>query len=165
MSAAIDYRERAKALRAKFFPPAKPVLRAIPPKDNIARLYGEPIGPPRPQKIGFKRLYRYPIGPENHNKGGSHFSEIFREFEAQTRPKHSAGIIKEVCDVYSVTHWMLCGDSRRKNITLARSECYYRLRMETKLSTAQIGKILNRDHTTIIHGSRSYACRNRLPMP
>ena len=48
-------------------------------------------------------------------------------------------------------HWQLAH---------ARFEVMYRLKMERGMTTSQIGRLLNRDHTTVVHGQRWY--KNRL---
>ena len=61
-------------------------------------------------------------------------------------------IIEEVCRERDVPVEDILGDSRLRTITRARQECYHRIRRDTDLSLAQIGRIFKRDHTTIIHG-------------
>ena len=42
------------------------------------------------------------------------------------------------------------------HVVSARWECAYRLRNELKIPYAAIGRILKKDHATIIHACRSY---------
>lgn len=50
--------------------------------------------------------------------------------------------------------------SRRKEIIKARFETFYRLRVDVRMSYEKIAKLMNRDHTTVMHGV--YKVRDRL---
>ena len=60
-------------------------------------------------------------------------------------------IIEEVADKYELTPDDLKGRSRNKEVLIARREAAVRIHRETNLSTTQVGRIFNRDHTTIIY--------------
>jgi len=49
--------------------------------------------------------------------------------------------------------------SRRQDILWTRYRIYWRARKETNASYPQIGRVLKRDHTTVIHGERCYQAR------
>ena len=64
-------------------------------------------------------------------------------------------IIEEVCGFYSIEPDAIRGQSRAKEITLARQIAMYLLRQMTNLSLLDIGKEFeNRDHTTVLHSIR-----------
>jgi chromosomal replication initiator protein len=69
-------------------------------------------------------------------------------------------IIEETCAVWGVTERALRGSGRQRVLAWARQEAYTRLRDESPLSYPEIGRIFDRDHTTIIKGER--ACRRRI---
>jgi len=48
----------------------------------------------------------------------------------------------------------VAGQARSKKYIACRHEIYYRLRSELGLSLMQVARMLNRDHTTILHGFR-----------
>jgi hypothetical protein len=80
--------------------------------------------------------------------------------------KISGVIVNQVCDKHALTAWQIKSPGRTKNLVAARFEAAYRLYAECPhLSLTQIGKILRRDHTSIIHAITEYARRNDLPMP
>ncbi|WP_026379387.1 helix-turn-helix domain-containing protein [Afifella pfennigii] len=54
---------------------------------------------------------------------------------------------------------------RHRRLTEARHEGMYQAAAETLLSLPAIGRLLHRDHTTVIHGVRAHAKRNGLPLP
>lgn len=57
------------------------------------------------------------------------------------------------------------GARRHRQLVRARQHAAYRLRTETEMSFTQIGRVLRRDHTTIIHSVGMYAAENGLPCP
>lgn len=66
-------------------------------------------------------------------------------------------IIHEVAVKHSLTVAVLRGRSRLKEHSIARQECYTRLRDETPMSYPQIARVMKRkDHTTIIYGVRRH---------
>jgi hypothetical protein len=69
-------------------------------------------------------------------------------------------IAREVCDKYVVSLLMLQSNSRSTKLILPRHEMAYRLRKETQMSCAAIGRKLGgRDHTTIMHSVKKHAER------
>ena len=61
-------------------------------------------------------------------------------------------IIDEVCKFYSIEVPLLKGQSRAKDISLARQIAMYLIRRMTNLSLKEIGKEFEgRDHTTVLH--------------
>ena len=63
-------------------------------------------------------------------------------------------ILAEEAQRIGVTAQTLKGPSRRDGIVRARWRVMYRLKSELGLSASRIGQILNRDHTTVLHGLR-----------
>lgn len=96
---------------------------------------------------------------------------------AQIRPKYSVpvkvnytfdrrwtmrGIAKMVCDKYDVSLEELRGPRRYKSLVAARHELMWRIKTELPhCSYPQIGRFLNRDHTTILYGVRKYEATRR----
>lgn len=62
-----------------------------------------------------------------------------------------------VCEYYDVTKSELEGKRGKYLLSWARHVFVFMLRKYTKLSLANIGEMLHRDHTTIIHSSREVA--------
>ncbi len=78
----------------------------------------------------------------------------------EIRPSPSATteqIIAEVCEKYHVKRKDLLSPIRSQFVMPARFEAIYRIREEKSLSWAQIGRIFNRDHTTILAAWRRHA--------
>lgn len=65
-------------------------------------------------------------------------------------------IMKEVVMKYGITIEMLRGSSRDELIVLARREIAWRARRETGLSSLQVGILMNKDHTAILHMCKRY---------
>ncbi len=74
-------------------------------------------------------------------------------------------IMREECVAYDVSLEAVRGQRRDRPIVLVRHAIAYRLVTGTELSYPQIGTLLNRDHSTIIHAARAHAWRNGLPPP
>jgi len=66
-------------------------------------------------------------------------------------------IALEVSEKHGVSFEDMKSKSHVKRLVDARSEAYFRIRTETKLSYPQIGRRFGgRDHTTVIHGVRRF---------
>lgn len=76
--------------------------------------------------------------------------------EIPTPAATSAEIIKEVCLKYGVKVTELVSPIRAQFIIPARHEAMYRVREERHLSWAQLARLFNRDHTSVIHGWRKH---------
>lgn len=76
--------------------------------------------------------------------------------EAPTPAATSAEIIKEVCLKHGVKVTEIVSPIRSKHIIPARHEAMYRVREERHLSWAQLARLFNRDHTSVIHGWRKH---------
>ena len=60
-------------------------------------------------------------------------------------------IIEEVCKFYNLEPSILLGQSRSKDISLARQIAMYQIRRMTNLSLKEIGKEFSRDHSTVLN--------------
>ena len=63
-------------------------------------------------------------------------------------------IINQVCKFYSIDESVLRGPQKNKGTAEARQVAVYLIRKLTPLSTPEIGKELNKDHSTIIYSIR-----------
>ncbi len=70
--------------------------------------------------------------------------------ENNTLPTPSL-IISQVCKFYSIDESILRGTLRNKGTAEARQVAIYLIRKLTNLSTTEIGKEFDKDHTTIMH--------------
>ena len=68
-------------------------------------------------------------------------------------------ILVEEARISQLTIEEVIGYSRRQDILWTRYRIYWRARRETKASYPQIGRVLKRDHTTVIHGERCYQAK------
>jgi hypothetical protein len=150
------------------------------------RLYGRPKVvielPPRPHPRVLPRLQKayqktkdeirlfHTLGPqawEARRLGEMRRAETLKAASAMYGDRRSvADIVKEVADFYGVTVDSVCGSRGIPVISTARKAAYYAIYMERPdLSLTEIGRLLGRDHSTIIHGARSFARLNGLPIP
>jgi hypothetical protein len=65
-------------------------------------------------------------------------------------------IVDQVAKKHGVSFTVMKGDNRRKDVTLARFEVCARLYDETGMSLPQIGRMLNKDHSTVFHAIRRH---------
>ena len=76
-------------------------------------------------------------------------SDMFKS-EGNSLPTPSL-IISQVCKFYSVDDSVLRGTLKNKGTAEARQVAIYLIRKLTNLSTPEIGKELNKDHTTVLY--------------
>ncbi len=63
-------------------------------------------------------------------------------------------LVDYVCDYFQVHSNDIMGSNRMPAIVLPRHVCMYLLRQDLKLSLPHIARILNRDHTTVLHACK-----------
>lgn len=66
-------------------------------------------------------------------------------------------IIAAVCTRFGVCRNDLTGRSKTRNIAIARHVAAYLLREHTHCSLAEIGKLLSKDHSTVLRGAERVA--------
>lgn len=69
--------------------------------------------------------------------------------------RKSDRIILMTARKHEITVEQIKSMSRKREFAWPRQECMYRMRRETSLSLPQIGRIFDRDHTTVIHAIRA----------
>jgi chromosomal replication initiation ATPase DnaA len=67
-------------------------------------------------------------------------------------------IIQDVCEALGITHLDLVGKCRKHHLVTARFYTAYKLR-QNQLALSVIGKLLHRDHTSVIHAIETYQHR------
>ena len=69
-------------------------------------------------------------------------------------------IVDEVARRHGLTRTDLLSDNRTEHFAHARQEAYWELRRhETKPTYPQIGRLMGRDHTTVLYGERKHQAR------
>jgi chromosomal replication initiator protein len=68
-------------------------------------------------------------------------------------------ILETVAKAFHVTPEAIKGKRKWQRLALARQVAMYLIRENTVMSTTDIGKFLNRDHSTVIHGWKVIALR------
>jgi hypothetical protein len=112
-----------------------------------ARLWTPPPAPKPVQKTGLRLIYRFPIGP--------FLPPAYRE----TTYQKVKSIVFEHAFKHGLTVEEMMAENRSPERVAIRSELYWRLRKETTWSLPRLGKYLNRDHTTLLHGINRHAKR------
>jgi hypothetical protein len=142
----IDPHARARAIRAKFFPPIKPVnwIKAKPAPSRNA-----------PDSERHSSL--------QHN---AHVEVYWRNREASVAEMLAGPFTKmmrAVAAKHGLTVHDLRGLSRVRPTVIARQEVMWRGTEELGMSYLEVGRRLGgRDHTTVRHGSGAHAKRNGL---
>ena len=72
------------------------------------------------------------------------------------RPLKWRHIVDEVIRKHAVSFDLMIGETRRKDVYLARWELFARLYDETGMSLPQIGRLLHKDHSTVFCGIKRY---------
>lgn len=112
------------------------------PVDRIRELFSAPP------------VLALPPSPPRVIKGWS-FWEMHRTYEA---PNSFAFMLRQVCELYGVEPEMILSETRVRAVAWPRQH-FMALCVDNGKSLPQIGKYLGRDHTTILHGIRSFAAR------
>lgn len=136
--------EHYKAVRARLNAGA----RILPPK------------PPEPPKAPPKPPEPPPEPPKALPK--IDMAEAHRIIAARLDEPRWRRIMRDVCERHNVTHQELIARIKTNRMIEPRLEAYWRLR-EVGYSFKRIGQLMGgRDHTTVIHGIKVYAKRNRI---
>ena len=96
--------------------------------------------------MAYRDLNNMPLDLPNVSRA---ISDMFKS-EGNALPTPSL-IISQVCKFYSIDEATLRGTLKNKGTAEARQVAIYMIRKLTNLSTPDIGKEFNRDHSTIIH--------------
>ena len=96
--------------------------------------------------LAYRELNNMPLDLPNVSRA---ISDMFKN-EGNALPTPSL-IISQVCKVYNLDENVLRGTQKNKRTAEARQVAVYLIRKLTNLSTPDIGKEFNRDHTTILH--------------
>lgn len=83
-------------------------------------------------------------------------SEIKVNYLTRNEPSIVDYIIAKVANHFKFEIWQLKGTSRKFEVTKARYIAIYEIRRSTTLSSIKIGKIFNRDHSTILYALDTY---------
>lgn len=68
-------------------------------------------------------------------------------------------IIKEICGEHGISLGQFFGYCRPHPIVVARQKAYARMYSELGYTYSMIGRICNRDHSTILYGIRAHKKR------
>ena len=68
-------------------------------------------------------------------------------------------LVADIALIYGVTLTDIYSSRRSKVISAARHHVMFEISQRTEWSLPQIGRFLNRDHTTVLHGIRSHKLR------
>ena len=76
--------------------------------------------------------------------------------EERPHPDPRMQILRECAREYGCTVSDMLGKCRNENIILARRKAMWRLHKRGTMSLTQIGRYLNKDHSTVLHALRKY---------
>lgn len=77
----------------------------------------------------------------------------------RSNPKTMREIIDDVCIKYDVRRTDVLSRRRTRNLVVPRQEAMWRCATETIHSLPEIGRLFDRDHTTVLHGIRRHEKR------
>ena len=147
---------RYRELKKKFYP-SKPNVPSRP----------QPELPPVETKI-VERDWLILLEKEPKDTEKAVLSEVWQEIYSEDKKiaatahimkgfsgRRSARIlIAQVLTKHQMTFIDIAGHAKSKRFCDCRFEVYYRLRRELGLSLMLIGRMLNKDHTSVLHGYR-----------
>ena len=99
--------------------------------------------------LAYRDLNNMPLDLPNVSRA---IDDMFKS-EGNALPTPSL-IISQVCKFYSIDEATLRGTQRNKSVVEARQVAIYLIQKMTNLSTTDIGKEFNKDHTTMMHSAR-----------
>lgn len=67
-------------------------------------------------------------------------------------------IIAQIERKTKVSFGQILSKNRKKHIAQARHELCHELRFKGKMTTIAIAKLLNRNHSTVVHSCRQFDC-------
>ena len=67
--------------------------------------------------------------------------------------------IQRIANKHGVTIDEIMGDGRTRRVAYARQEIYFELYTHFELSFPRIGKIMNKDHSTVLYGVKEHCLR------
>ncbi len=108
---------------------------------------------------GILNRIRVEVGLCQRNFDEKDIQTIVNEFiplayeKEETQPNQ---ILDIVCQYYQIERTELSSKSRRKTLTEARKMCVFLLRKLTKLSLMDVGSLVGRDHTTVLHALQRF---------
>ena len=88
---------------------------------------------------------------------GINIKAFYKIEEAVKQKIEPFDVIDIVCQTLNINVSDIYSKTRKRNISEARQICMYLVYNECLLSLHQVGRIFNRDHSTIIHGRRNIA--------
>ena len=97
--------------------------------------------------MAYRDLNNMPLDLPNVSRA---ISDMFKTGEGNTLPTPDL-VISQVCKFYSVDEATLRGNQKNRGTAEARQVAVYLMRKLTNLSSPDIGKVLNRDHATILY--------------
>ena len=74
-----------------------------------------------------------------------------RSVKVDNHPVTLDDIIESVCQHYQVTPEEVSGKSRKRNLVIARQVSMFLAQKHTKMPASRIGKLIGRDHSTVLH--------------
>ncbi len=150
-----DFETRVAILRSKLI---GPVLGAVPSdvvdfiaqkvQSNIRELEGS-----LNRLLAYARHMQKPVTVDM-------AAQALRDLVAPGPTSHGAtpnAILLAVARFFGVRVDDLKGRSRNKQVVVPRHVAMYLLREDARLSTPDVGRLLNRDHTTVLHGMKQVA--------
>ncbi len=130
-------------------------------KSIRTRLYRMPPPPPPPPPIRWtiRALLGFPTKSTSVRSSRSERLAKGGLAKPFTTGHKASLIVRSVAIKHKTTINGLKSKRRNKDVVAARHEVMWRLHKKTALSMPQIGRILNKDHTTVLHGIRKHQAR------
>lgn len=127
---------------------------------------------PEPEPTPEPTLTPEEIAAADEAKRQARIAEIEREIEIlfeEAAALHRTPTVREimltVCDREGIPVKEMLSQGRNRRLTTLRHEIMYLAASMTLLSLPTIGRAMNRDHTSVLHGIREHAARNNLRLP
>lgn len=132
---------------------------AYPPVLNAKRIVPLRKSLPAPiRKVAMDRATRAQLAMEQMNRLG------IKTFRSRFMPSSMLDIVKRVCQKHNASIMLVASNSRSRLAVRTRNEAMYLIKeARPKLSSFQIARWFDRDHTSVLHGIAGHALKNCLP--
>lgn len=171
MSYRKELQDHYKAVKARLRANALPEKKALPPLMPEPPKQEQPLPPPRAGLAPIDaegRLVSEALRQANPDWIGGNYSQAIKIAEEMVNAPRLPPLPGLVLNEIGSVRWMrvlhavaahhkidaseITGFSRKRHVTQARFEVFYRLRVDLNMSYTKISQLMKRDHTTVLHG-------------
>jgi chromosomal replication initiation ATPase DnaA len=136
-----ELKTKQRELRARFYP------------TQVQNIYVRPAPPKDPEAPVNKDIR---VDPLHEPMNAEEFGRKIRRGEFPKSEANWRRLITKLAEEHGYTYEDVVGRSRKQKLSEARFSIYTYLNSKMKLSVTRIGKLLQKDHTSVMHGVKRW---------